>query len=188
MMQQLAHNWWVLALRGALAILFGVLALAMPGITLAALILLFGVYAVVDGVFTIVSGIRAARRHERWGPLVLEGVVGIVAGAIALFVPLAAALAFIYLFAAWALVTGALEIAAAIRLRNEIRGEWLLALSGVLSILVGVFIAIFPGLGLVGLVWAIGAYAIVFGVVMIGLAFRMRRVEHEMPHATPAHP
>jgi uncharacterized membrane protein HdeD (DUF308 family) len=186
MMELMAHNWWAVALRGIIAVLFGVLALALPGITLGALILLFGIYSVVDGIFAIVSGVRAARRHERWGPAVLEGIVSIIAGAIALFVPLAAALAFIYLFAAWALVTGALEIAAAIRLRREIEGEWLLALTGVLSVLLGIFVAIFPGIGLLGLVWAIGAYAIVFGIVMIALAFRLRRLLP--PQATPAHP
>lgn len=185
-MELMAHNWWALALRGAFALVFGVLAVVLPGITLGALILLFGIYSVVDGIFAIISGIRSARQHERWGPAVLEGIVDIVAGAIALFVPLAAALAFIYLFAAWALVTGALEIAAAIRLRREIEGEWLLILTGVLSILLGIFVVIFPGMGLLGLVWTIGIYAIVFGVIMIALAFRLRRLLPQ--HATPAHP
>lgn len=186
-MFQLAQNWWAIAVRGAIAILFGVLAIAMPGITLASLIILFGIFAVIDGVFAIVSAVRAARREERWGMFVLEGVASIIAGLIALFVPLAAALAFIFLFAAWAVVTGALEIAAAIRLRREIEGEWLLGLTGALSILLGIFVAAFPVPGLVGLVWMIGVYAIVIGIALLALAFRLRRLAHA-PGATPAHP
>lgn len=184
----LARNWWALALRGLFAVLFGVLALALPGITLGALILLFGAYAIADGVLAIASAIRAARRHERWGALILEGLVSIAAGLIAFFVPLAAALAFAFLFAGWALLTGGLEIAAAIRLRREIRHEWLLALTGILSILLGIYVAVFPGLGLIGLVWTIGAYAIAFGVLMIVLAFRLRRltvVEPSLAHPAP---
>jgi uncharacterized membrane protein HdeD (DUF308 family) len=172
----LAQNWWAVALRGVVAILFGVLAIALPGVTLGALILLWGVYAIVDGIFAIVSGVRAARRHERWGVLIVEGIFGIIAGVIAIFMPAAAAFAFAFLFAIWAVITGIVEIAAAVRLRREIAGEWLLGLAGVLSILLGIYVAIFPGLGLLGLVWVLGIYAIVFGVMMIALAFRLRRV------------
>jgi uncharacterized membrane protein HdeD (DUF308 family) len=172
-------------LRGIFAVIFGVLALALPGITLAALFLLFGAYAAADGILAVASGIRAARRQDRWWVLIIEGVAGIVAGLIAFFVPFAAALAFAYLFAGWALVTGALEIAAAIRLRREIEHEWLLGLTGVLSVLLGTFVAAFPGVGLVALVWTIGAYAIVFGVLMIALAFRLRRMWPVEP--TPVH-
>jgi uncharacterized membrane protein HdeD (DUF308 family) len=184
--QLLAQNWWALGLRGAFAVIFGVLALVLPGITLGALILLFGAYAVADGVLAIISGARAAHRGKRRGAFILEGIVGIIAGLVAFFAPLTAALAFIYLFAAWALVTGALEIAAAIRLRREIEDEWLLGLTGVLSVLLGVFVAIFPGLGLVGLIWSIGAYTVAIGVIMIVLAFRLRRLWLAEPR--PAHP
>jgi len=181
----LARNWWALALRGVLAMIFGVVALLMPGITLEVLIFLFGAYAGVDGIFAIVAGVSAARQGERWGALVLEGVADIIAGAIALFVPVAVALAFIYLVAAWALVTGALEIATAIRLRREIEGEWLLILGGVVSILFGLAVAVFPGIGLWGLIWMIGVYAIVFGIVLIALAFRLRRFRSDaMPART----
>jgi uncharacterized membrane protein HdeD (DUF308 family) len=185
MLGLLIQNWWVLALRGAIAVLFGVLALLWPGITIEVLILLFGIYAIADGIFAIVSGVRAAQRDERWGALVLEGIAGIIAGIIALFVPLAAALAFVYLFAAWALVTGILEIYAAIRLRHEIEGEWLLALTGILSAALGIFIAIFPGAGLIALVWMIGIYAIIVGALMLVLAFRLRSLRP--PQASPAH-
>ena len=186
MLSLLAQNWWAVALRGAFGILFGVLALVLPGVTLGALILLFGVYAVADGIFAIVSGVRAARRHERWGALIVEGIASMVAGLIAVFLPAAAAIAFVYLFALWALITGVIEIVAAIRLRREIEGEWLLGLAGVLSILLGLYVAVFPGLGLLGLIWAIGFYAIVFGVMLLLLAYRLRR--HADTVTPPAHP
>jgi uncharacterized membrane protein HdeD (DUF308 family) len=175
MLSLLAQNWWAVALRGAFGILFGVLALAMPGVTLAALILLFGIYAVADGIFAIISGVRAARRHERWGVLIVEGIASIIAGLIAVFLPDAAAFAFVFLFALWAVITGVIEIVAAIRLRREIEGEWLLGLAGVLSLLLGLYVAAFPGLGLLGLIWTVGVYAIVFGVALLVLAFRLRR-------------
>lgn len=175
MLSLLAHNWWAVALRGVIGILFGVLAIALPGVTLGALILLWGIYAVADGIFAIVSGVRAARRHERWAVLIVEGIAGMMAGVIAVFLPAAAAVAFIYLFALWAFVTGVIEIAAAIRLRREIQGEWLLGLTGVLSILLAVYVAVFPGLGLLGLIWTLGVYAIVIGIAMIALGFRLRR-------------
>jgi uncharacterized membrane protein HdeD (DUF308 family) len=182
----LAQNWWAVALRGGFAILFGVLALLLPGITLGALILLWGVYAVVDGVFSIISGVRAARRSDRWGALMVGGVIGILAGLIAVFLPAAAAVAFVYLFAAWALVSGIIEIVAAIRLRREIEGEWLLGLTGVVSVLLGLYAAVFPGLGLLGLIWAIGVYAIIIGAMLLMLAFRLRR--HAGTATQPAHP
>jgi uncharacterized membrane protein HdeD (DUF308 family) len=169
MLPLLVQNWWAVALRGAFAILFGVLAIALPGVTLGALILLWGIYAVADGVFAIISGVRAAHRHERWGALIVEGIAGILAGVVAVFLPAAAAVAFIYL-------TGIVEIVAAIRLRREIEGEWLLGLTGVLSILIAIYAAAFPGLGLLGLIWTVGAYAIIFGIVLIALAVRLRRV------------
>jgi uncharacterized membrane protein HdeD (DUF308 family) len=176
MLPLLVQNWWAVALRGAFAILFGVLAIALPGVTLGALILLWGIYAVADGVFAIISGVRAAHRHERWGALIVEGIAGILAGVVAVFLPAAAAVAFINLFALWALITGIVEIVAAIRLRREIEGEWLLGLTGVLSILIAIYAAAFPGLGLLGLIWTVGAYAIIFGIVLIALAVRLRRV------------
>src|SRR5213078_4883098 len=120
-------NWWALALRGLVAILFGIVAIAMPGPTLAAIV-------IVDGIFAIVAAVKGVRRGERWGAMLFQGIVGIVAGAIAVFLPGIGALALTYLIAAWALVTGAFEIAAAIRLRKIIEGEWLLIIAGILSI------------------------------------------------------
>jgi uncharacterized membrane protein HdeD (DUF308 family) len=186
MLPLLVQNWWAVALRGVFAILFGVLAIALPGVTLGALILLWGIYAVADGVFAIISGVRAAHRHERWGALIVEGIAGILAGVVAVFLPAAAAVAFIYLFALWALITGIVEIVAAIRLRREIEGEWLLGLTGVVSVLLGLYAAVFPGLGLLGLIWAIGVYAIIIGAMLLMLAFRLRR--HAGTATQPAHP
>lgn len=177
MLDIVARNWWATAVRGAVALIFGLLAILLPGLTAAALILMFGVFAVADGVFAIVAALRAARQGERWGAMALMGIASLVAGVIALFAPLIAALSFVLLFAAWAILTGVLEIAAAVRLRKEIEGEWLLALRGALSVLLGIVVAAFPGAGLLGLVWWIGAYAIVAGILLLLLAFRLRRID-----------
>jgi uncharacterized membrane protein HdeD (DUF308 family) len=180
----LARNWWALLIRGVLAVVFGVIAFLNPGITLAALVLLFGAYSLVDGVFSIVAGLRAAQRHERWWPFALEGLLSIAVGIIAFLMPAAAAFALLMLASAWSIVTGLFRIAAAIRLRREIEGEWLLILNGALSVAFGVVIALWPAAGLVTLVWLVGFYAIVFGVILIALAFRLR--SHGLRH--PARP
>ncbi|HEY6335979.1 MAG TPA: HdeD family acid-resistance protein [Alphaproteobacteria bacterium] len=176
MLQLMAKNWWALALRGAAAVLFGILALLWPGLTLDVLILVFGAYALVDGIFAIVAAVRAAGRHERWGAPLLEGIVSILAGVIAVVAPLAAAFGFFLLFVAWTILTGVLEIVAAAKLRREIKGEWLLIVSGVLSILLGIFFAAYPGIAIVTMVWCIGIYAILFGILLLVLAFRLRKL------------
>ena len=127
----LARNWWSLVLRGVLGILVGILTFVWPGITLTALVFLFGAYALVDGVVSIAGAIRAAESHERWGALLIEGIVGILAAAFTVLWPPITALALVYVMAAWAIVTGIFEIVAAVRLRKHITGEWLLALSGI---------------------------------------------------------
>jgi uncharacterized membrane protein HdeD (DUF308 family) len=170
----LVRNWWALALRGVAAIVFGLIALLAPGFVVLWLALLFGAYALVDGIFAIVAGIRAAERHERWWPFALEGVASVVVGVIALVMPVAAALALLYFVSAWAILTGVLRISAAIRLRKEIRGEWLLILNGALSVLLGILIVARPAIGFVTLVWVLGAYAMVYGVVLVGLGFKLR--------------
>jgi uncharacterized membrane protein HdeD (DUF308 family) len=177
----LARNWWALAVRGLVAVLFGLIAFIMPALTLAAIVLLFGAYAVVDGVFAIIAAVRAAERHERWWSLALQGVVDILAGVIAFVWPAATALALLFLVAFWAIVTGVLEIVAAIRLRREIRGEWLLILSGILSVLFGGVLLALPGAGLIVIVWWIGGYAFVAGIVLIALAFRLRGHQQRGP-------
>jgi uncharacterized membrane protein HdeD (DUF308 family) len=170
----LARNWWALVLRGLFAVLFGIIALAWPGITLGALVLLYGAYALAAGVFAIAS-IMAGRTWGRpWWSLLVEGLVGIAVGIMTFAWPGITALVLLYLIAAWAFVTGIFEIVAAIRLREEIRGEWLLALSGILSILFGLALVVYPGAGALAVVWLIGAYAIAFGALLIALGFRLR--------------
>jgi len=178
MAEALARNWWAIALRGAAAILFGLVALLMPGVTIAALVLLFGVYMAVDGVFAIVAGVRAAAHHERWGALILEGVADLIAAAIAFLVPLATALAFVYLAGAWAVISGALLIAATFRLPST-HGRWLMGLGGAISLLWGVLLFVAPIAGAVVLTWWLGAYALLFGGALIALAFRLRNYGHQ---------
>jgi uncharacterized membrane protein HdeD (DUF308 family) len=176
MLDTLTRHWWVLAVRGALAVLFGLLALIWPGITVLALVLLFGAYALVDGVMALYTALfDRGRTGGRGGWLVLEGVAGVLAAIGAFVWPGITALVLLYLIAAWALVTGVAEILAAIRLRREIEGEWLMILSGALSILFGLLAFLFPGAGALAVVWLIATYAIAFGVVMVILAFRLRR-------------
>ena len=170
-----ASNWWSLALRGLIALLFGVLAFIWPGISLTALVFLFGAYALVDGLFTIVASLNAPAGYKRWWALLLEGIFSIAAGVLSFFWPGITALVLLYLIAAWAIVTGIFEIAAAIRLRKEITGEWLLALSGILSVLFGLMLVAWPGTGALAVVWLIGAYAVVFGGLLLALAFRLRK-------------
>jgi uncharacterized membrane protein HdeD (DUF308 family) len=167
-------HWWALALRGVLAILFGLAALLRPGIALEALILLFGAYALVDGVFSIVGVFGGARGGmPRW-LLLLEGIAGIVAGIVAFVLPVLTAFALYFLIIAWALVTGVAEISTAIRLRREIEGEWAMILSGALSILFAVVLLVSGAIGIFTLVWVIGVYAVVFGVLLLIAAFRVR--------------
>jgi len=170
----LASNWWALAIRGVVAILFGVLTFFWPAITLAVLALLFGAYAMVDGIFNIVSAIRGGRGHERWWVLLLEGVVSLAAAAVTFLWPGITVLAFVYVLGAWAVITGVLEFAAAIRLRKHITGEWLLALAGIASVVFGFLLMFWPFTGAIVVAWWIGAYSIVFGALMLALSFRLR--------------
>ncbi|MCL5997124.1 MAG: HdeD family acid-resistance protein [Chloroflexi bacterium] len=175
MVSMLARNWWALALRGVFAIIFGILAFIWPDVTLTALVLLFGAYALVDGVFSIIAGVmQATQRRERWWVLVLEGLLGVAAGVATLIWPDITAFILLYLIAAWAVVTGIMEIIAAIRLRKEIEGEFWLALAGIVSILFGILLFVFPGTGALAVVWMIGAYGVAFGVAMLIVAFRLR--------------
>lgn len=171
-------NWWALALRGLAAVIFGLIAFVWPGITLAALVFLFGAYAITDGIFAIVAGVRAPKEYKRWWLLLIQGILGVIAGLIAFILPGITALFLLGLIAGWAIVTGVMEIAAAIQLRKQIQGEWLLALSGVASVLFGVALLINPGVGALAVVWLIGAYAIVFGVLLLVLGFKLRGLEH----------
>jgi uncharacterized membrane protein HdeD (DUF308 family) len=176
---ELSSNWWALALRGAVAILLGLLAFTMPGLTIAALVTIIGVYMFIDGVLAIMAAIRGIKEHDRWGWMLIEGIVSIFAGVVAFFIPSTGALALVWLIAAWAIVTGALEIGAAIRLRKLIEHEWTLLLAGVLSVVLGFFIVSRPGLGVVLLATWIGVYALFSGIVTLMLAFRIRNWAHD---------
>lgn len=176
MIASLARNWWALALRGVFAILFGILALIWPGVTLGALVILFGAYALVDGIFALVAAFRAAEAHQRWWPFVWEGLFGIAAGLIAFIYPGITALVLLYIIAFWAILTGIFEISAAIRLRKEIAGEWALGLGGLASLVFGILLVVYPGAGVLTVIWLIGAYAIAFGVLLLVVAFRLRGI------------
>ena len=172
----LRTNWWALVLRGVVAILLAIVTFAVPHITLAVLATIFGFYALIDGVLAIVSTIKAVQGHRRWGAFLLEGILGILVGLYAILFPLAAAAIFVTIMAAWAVITGILEIAAAIRLRRHIQGEWLLILSGVLSILFGIILFAEPLAGAVFFAWVLAGYGLIFGVLLIALGFRVRRL------------
>jgi uncharacterized membrane protein HdeD (DUF308 family) len=176
----LAQNWWLIALRGALAIIIGVIAFAAPVATMLSLVLLFSAYMLVDGVFAIVAAVRAARQRERWGLLVLEGIVSIAVGALAVLWPGLTIIAYVLLVAAWAIVTGALMLGAAFRLNLD-HGRWWLVLGGIASLIYGALLVIAPLIGALVLTWWFGAYALVFGVFMLVLAFRLRARREERP-------
>lgn len=176
MISTISRHWWVPALRGLVSMLFGVAAFVIPSLTLAILIAFVGAYLFVDGVFALVQAIRFRHESERWPALLVEGIVGIGIGVATYLWPSLAAIAWLYTIAAWAVFSGVLEIVAAIRLRREISGEWLLILTGIASIAFGLLMAAMPLAGLLAWIWIVGAYAIVFGALLIGLGFRLRKV------------
>ncbi len=184
MLDLLTRNWWALALRGVIAIFFGLAALAWPGITLVALVVLFGVYVLADGILAAITSI--AERGKGWGWLLLEGVLLVAIGVAVFRWPGITALALLFLIAARAIVVGVLELVSAVALRKELEGEWLLALNGVLSVVFGVLIAARPGVGALAIVWLIGLYALVFGVIMIALAFRLKGWQRRIIGPAPA--
>jgi uncharacterized membrane protein HdeD (DUF308 family) len=179
----LARNWWALLIRGIAAIVFGILAFAWPGITIFVLVLLFGAYAFVDGIFAIVAAVRAAAAHERWWPFVIEGIVGLLIAAVTMYDLRLTALALYFTIAVWAFITGIVEIVAAIQLRRAIAGEWLLIVAGICSILFGLLMIWHPVAAALAIVWIIAAYAILFGIIMIVLAFRLRAHAAAVPAA-----
>jgi uncharacterized membrane protein HdeD (DUF308 family) len=173
-MEALSRNWGWVVLRGVAAMLFGALTLFQPGITLAALVLMFGAYAIVDGVAMIVWAIANRRDEPHWVSLILGGLLGIAAGVVTLLWPAMTAVALLVVIAVWAVVTGLATIVAAIRLRKEITGEWRLILSGVLSLMLGVILFAAPLAGALAMALWIGAYAVVDGALLIGLGFQLR--------------
>ena len=170
-----ASHWWSWAIRGLAALAFGVLTFVWPGATIASLILVFGFYAVMDGVFAFIEAIKRRHSDKRWWALLLESLAGLALGAIALLMPGLVAFSFVYLLGVWAIVTGVLEIVQAIRARHEIQGEGWLILGGVLSVLFGGTLVIWPDSGAIALIWLLGGYAIGFGLVMLIMAFNLRK-------------
>lgn len=176
----LTRAWWAVALRGALAIIFGILAILWPGMFWLAVVVTFAAYALVDGAFALVAAVRGDRdAGPRWA-LVLEGIVSIGAGVVAFAWPGITELVLLWVIAGWAIATGVLGIVAAVELRKEIRGEWALALSGILSVILGVGLALLPGPGLLAVAWWVAANSIAFGVVLLVLAFRLRGAAREV--------
>jgi uncharacterized membrane protein HdeD (DUF308 family) len=174
LIETLKRHWWVPVLRGIAAVLFGIMAFVYPGLTVAVLVLLFGAWILVDGVFRVIGAIGHRASDKEWGFDLIIGIMGIIIGFLTFHAPRITALALIIYIAAWALMIGATEIALAIKLRREIKGEWLLILMGLLSIVFAVMLLWNPLPGALALVWLIGSYAIVFGILAVILGFRLR--------------
>jgi uncharacterized membrane protein HdeD (DUF308 family) len=173
-LENLAHSWHWIVLRGVFAVLFGIFAFVWPGVTLAALVLVWGAYAIADGVMALIA---AFTMHEEGKPmlaLIIVGILGIAAGIVTFFWPGMTALALLFFIASWAVLMGIFEIAAAIRLRKHIENEWLLALSGVVSIVFGVLMFLQPGAGALAVVWLIGSFLLVFGILLVVLGFKLK--------------
>ncbi|MFP3913974.1 MAG: HdeD family acid-resistance protein [Actinomycetota bacterium] len=179
LMRGITLTWWMFLVRGLVAVGFGLVALVWPEITLIVLVVLFAAFALVDGIVSVVSGLTG-RESVRWW-MVVWGLVGVAVGIGILLAADIGALALVYVIAAWATATGALQIAAAISWRKEIDNEWILILGGILSVIVGIAMAVVPGAGALALVWLIGAYAVVFGVLQLMVGYRLRDLRHRLP-------
>jgi uncharacterized membrane protein HdeD (DUF308 family) len=179
----LARNWWALAIRGAAAVLFGIVALAAPVAAILSLALVFAAYLAVDGIFGIVAAVKAANRQERWGLLLAEGVLDLVLGIAIAFFPGGAVIGFVLAVAIWSLLTGAIMLVAAFKLTLD-HGRWWMVLAGVVSLLFGIALVVAPLIGAVVLTWWLGAYALAFGVLMLILAFRLRARRGDSTGAT----
>jgi uncharacterized membrane protein HdeD (DUF308 family) len=174
MLGNLARAWHWVVLRGVFAVLFGIFAFIWPGITLAVLVLVWGAYAIADGVMALIAAFTMHEEGKPMASLIIVGILGIAAGIVTFLWPGMTALVLLLFIASWAVLMGIFEIAAAIRLRKHIENEWLLALSGVVSILFGVLMFLQPGAGAVAVVWLIGSFAIFFGILLIALGIRLK--------------
>jgi uncharacterized membrane protein HdeD (DUF308 family) len=174
LLEQLGKNWGWIALRGVAAVIFGVLAFAWPGATIFVLVLFWGAYALVEGVFTLIAGFRVRDQGRPMWTFVVIGILGIAAGIVTFLWPGITALALLTLIAVWAFFIGIFQIVAAVRLRKEIEHEWLLGLSGALSVIFGAVMLARPVEGMVAIVWVLAAYSVVFGVLLLVLAFRLK--------------
>ena len=170
----LRRTWWILLMRGLFAIAFGILTWVLPGVSLAALVLLFGAYVMADGLLGVWSAVAGRKEHEHWWVLLLIGLLGIAVGLLTFLAPGVTALVLMFYIAIWAIATGVLQIVVAIRLRKEIRGEWLLVLGGLASVLFGVLLVAKPAAGALAVLWLIGTYAVVFGALLVLLGFKVR--------------
>jgi uncharacterized membrane protein HdeD (DUF308 family) len=173
MSRLLAQNWWAFAIRGVLGIIFGLITIFQPGVTMLSLVLVFSAYAFIDGIFAIIASVRAARQHEKWGFLVLEGIVNIIASIIAFLWPGITVLSFVFLVGTWAILSGGLMLGAALRFNID-HGRWWLVLGGLASVIYGVLLIGAPFIGALVLTWWLGAYAIVFGFALIAAAIKLR--------------
>ncbi|MCO6518105.1 MAG: HdeD family acid-resistance protein [Snodgrassella sp.] len=171
----LSENWWMVLIRGGAALIFGLLTWFYPFISILIMVMFFGVYALIDGVLGVVIAINGRRTHQDWWLILIWGMVSILAGIMTFFVPGITWLVLITFIAIWSLVSGILQIIAAIRLRKSIRGEGWMIVAGMLSVLVGIILFVNPVQGGIALTWVIGVYAALFGVMNIALAFRLRR-------------
>ncbi|MEV0378773.1 HdeD family acid-resistance protein [Nonomuraea sp. NPDC050643] len=171
-MGDISRSWWPLLIRGIAAIVFGILALIWPGLTVLVLVIFFGAYALVSGIFSLIAGLRHGARSRAW--LLISGIIGILAGIVALVWPGITSLALLFIVAFWAILTGVAEVAAGIQLRKQIDNEWMFIAGGVLSVIFGILLLIWPGAGLLSVVWLIAFFAILYGIAMIALALRVK--------------
>ncbi|MEV0595101.1 HdeD family acid-resistance protein [Nonomuraea cavernae] len=173
-MEQIARTWWLVLIRGIAAIIFGILALVWPGLTVLVLVIFFGAYAIVNGLFLLFAGSEPDAGSRAW--LIISGILGIVAGVVALVWPGITSLALLYLVAIWAILAGVAEIVAGVRLRETTVNEWILIVGGVLLVIFGLVLLIWPGAGLLTLVWLVGLFAILYGIAVMALAFRIKKI------------
>ncbi len=174
MIETFKRNWWIPVIRGIAAIVFGIIAFAYPGLTVATLVLFFGAWVLIDGIFRVVGAIGHRASDPEWGFHLIIGLLGIIVGLLTFHAPQITALALVIYIAAWALMIGATEISLAVKLRREVKGEWFLILMGLASVVFAVMLLWNPVPGALALVWLIGCYAIVFGILGIFFGFRLR--------------
>jgi uncharacterized membrane protein HdeD (DUF308 family) len=186
MFEKILNNWWLYALRGLVAVIFGSLALAMPKEAMQVLVLVFGAFALADGILTLVAGFSLAPFFSRWWMLLLEGAAGVGVGLMAIFMPSITARALVYLIGSWAVITGILQIVTAIEFRKVLTGEWTLVFGGLLSIAIGVLLFVFPVAGEVSVLWIIGAYAVIDGISEMIFGFRLHNLSNTVKTAVTA--
>jgi uncharacterized membrane protein HdeD (DUF308 family) len=182
----LSRYWWMILLRGIVAILFGAMVFAQPGITLVSLVFVFACFAIFDGVTNIATALGGRKEHDHWWILLLAGIAGVLVGVLTFISPGITALALLFYIAIWAIATGLMQVVAAVRLRKEIEGEFWLGLAGAASMLFGLLLIARPGAGALAVLWLIGSYAIAWGVILLVLALKARAFVKHLRRAVPA--